>query len=220
MQLLWGLIWKYHKDKFPNLLTLARLALTSTVHTAGCERGFSVQNQILTKLRNRLNVETQSKLMRVKLCCLERNVIVEKALSVWRKSKTRRAYALKMPNLKVLLINTKVERSTRALVQGVRDKLQKYPDIINPALDSIDAISKESVQILSHIASNPQQSTLYEPLMEMILMNQLQLKVLGVSHPTLDTICQSCEELGLTAKLTGAGGGGCAYCLIPPGNIM
>ncbi|KAK3098990.1 hypothetical protein FSP39_024990, partial [Pinctada imbricata] len=95
MQLLWGLTWKYHKDKFPNLLTLARLALTSAVHTAGCERGFSVQNQILTKLRNRLNVETQSKLMRVKLCCLERNVIVEKALSVWRKSKTRRAYALK-----------------------------------------------------------------------------------------------------------------------------
>ncbi|XP_061170873.1 zinc finger protein 862-like [Saccostrea echinata] len=47
---LWNLIVTYHKEQFPNLIVLAQLALTSAVHTAGCERGFSMQNQILTKL--------------------------------------------------------------------------------------------------------------------------------------------------------------------------
>ena len=46
---------------------ILKLALTSAVHTAGCERGFSAQNAILTKGRNRLLVENQHKLMRVKM---------------------------------------------------------------------------------------------------------------------------------------------------------
>ena len=36
------------QERFPNLVTLAQLGLTSALHTAGCERGFSVQNRILT----------------------------------------------------------------------------------------------------------------------------------------------------------------------------
>ena len=52
MHQLWSLIVKYHPE-FPNLNILAKLALTSSVHTAGCERGFSVQNRILTTFRNR-----------------------------------------------------------------------------------------------------------------------------------------------------------------------
>ena len=63
---LWHLIAKFHPE-FPNLNVLARLALTSSVHTAGCERGFSVQNRILTTFRNRLTIENQQKLMRVKI---------------------------------------------------------------------------------------------------------------------------------------------------------
>ena len=64
---LWRLIATYHHDDFPNLITLARLGLTLAVHTAGCERGFSVQNIILTPSRNRLTAGLQQKLMRVKL---------------------------------------------------------------------------------------------------------------------------------------------------------
>ncbi|CAL8384633.1 unnamed protein product [Gadus morhua 'NCC'] len=43
--------WKqheYHLPDFPNLTILAQLATTLAVHTAGCERGFSAQNLILT----------------------------------------------------------------------------------------------------------------------------------------------------------------------------
>lgn len=54
-------------NRHAGLLTLAQLALTSAVHTASCERGFSVQNNILTPLRNHLTVDIQHKLIRVKI---------------------------------------------------------------------------------------------------------------------------------------------------------
>jgi hypothetical protein len=93
---LWNLIATHHKEQFPNLIVLAQLALTSAVHTAGCERGFSMQNQILTKLRNRLTVDTQGKLMSVKMCPLDRKTLVEKALGVWKsEKKNRKIYTLK-----------------------------------------------------------------------------------------------------------------------------
>ena len=62
---LWNLIVTYHAKDFPNLVTLAQLGLTLAVHTAGCERDFSVQNNILNPSRNRLTPVVQQKLIRV-----------------------------------------------------------------------------------------------------------------------------------------------------------
>jgi len=67
---------------------------TSAVHTAGCERCFSIQNKVLTKFRNRLTVGKEGKLMSVKLCNFALNEFVVKALSVWRKNQARRLYTL------------------------------------------------------------------------------------------------------------------------------
>ena len=88
---LWQLISKYHKADFPNLIKLAQLALTSAVHTAGCERGFSAQNAILMKGRNRLLVENQHKLMRVKMTA---DIDYEQVIQIWRQ-KNRRLYKAK-----------------------------------------------------------------------------------------------------------------------------
>ena len=66
-QHLWHLIVSHHEKRFPNLVKLAHLGLTCPIHTAGCERGFSAQNLILTPLRNRLTPKHQDMLMRVKL---------------------------------------------------------------------------------------------------------------------------------------------------------
>jgi mevalonate kinase len=52
-------------------------------------------------------------------------------------------------------------------------------------------------------------------LQELVDMNQALLNVLGVSHPSLDRICRTVSKCGLHAKLTGAGGGGYAFILLP-----
>lgn len=49
------------------------------------------------------------------------------------------------------------------------------------------------------------------------MMNQQLLNAIGVGHPSLDRVCAMAQQFGLSAKLTGAGGGGCAIALIPPG---
>ena len=82
----------YHKDSFPNMRVLAELALTSVVQTAGCERGFSTQNKILTKSRSRLTVENQNQLMMIKI--RKGTIDLDRALSHW-KLKARRLYELK-----------------------------------------------------------------------------------------------------------------------------
>ena len=95
MHQLWSLIVKYHPE-FPNLNILAKLALTSSVHTAGCERGFFVQNRILTTFRNRLNIDTQHCLMMLKLDSHSRLTFnFDLALLKWKKTKDRRLYELK-----------------------------------------------------------------------------------------------------------------------------
>ena len=58
-------------DQYPDFANLARLALIIPVSSAPCEppceRGFSVQNALKTKVRNRLNPERLNRLMFIKL---------------------------------------------------------------------------------------------------------------------------------------------------------
>lgn len=50
-------------------------------------------------------------------------------------------------------------------------------------------------------------------------MNHNLLCALGVSHPSIDAICAAAQKWGQAAKLTGAGGGGCAIVVLDPGNF-
>ena len=50
-------------------------------------------------------------------------------------------------------------------------------------------------------------------------LNQQLLVTLGVSHSSLDELCCVTSKHGLHSKLTGAGGGGCAFTLVTPGNL-
>ncbi|XP_061241092.1 mevalonate kinase isoform X3 [Bos javanicus] len=119
------------------------------------------------------------------------------------------------PVLKILLINTKVPRSTKVLVANVRSRLLKFPEIVAPLLTSIDAISLECERVLGEMAAAPTPEH-YLTLEELIDMNQHHLNALGVGHASLDQLCQVTTAHGLHSKLTGAGGGGCGITLLRP----
>lgn len=51
---------------------------------------------------------------------------------------------------------------------------------------------------------------------ELVRTNHHLLNALGVGHEALDTVCGEATRRGFAAKLTGAGGGGCAFVLLPP----
>ena len=70
------------------MVKLGHLSLSYPAHTAGCERGFSAQNHILTPLRNRLAAETQDMLLRVKLHTGQ--IDYQKVLAVSECGKNRR----------------------------------------------------------------------------------------------------------------------------------
>ncbi|NXW16303.1 KIME kinase, partial [Circaetus pectoralis] len=123
--------------------------------------------------------------------------------------------ASRVPMLRILLTNTKVPRSTKVLVAGVKEKILKFPAIMNPVLDSIDAISQECQSVLEAMPANP--SPEYYPVLEELFdINQHHLNVIGVGHPSLDRLCRVTASHGLHSKLTGAGGGGCGITLLRP----
>lgn len=49
---------------------------------------------------------------------------------------------------------------------------------------------------------------------ELININHGLLRVLGVSHTSLERMCEVAAKHGLSAKLTGAGGGGYGFVFI------
>ena len=90
---LWSIIHRYHRDNFPNLIKLAAIALTLPVHSADCERGFSVQNNIKTYDRNRLHAERLDTLTTIMVEGPEMsNFDFTRVLTHWKDQKSRRIF--------------------------------------------------------------------------------------------------------------------------------
>ena len=83
-------MYQNHKDSIPNLIILAELALILPIHTADCERGFSKQNLIKSKSRNRIGDAALNRLMPISIegKPLDEFHFVE-SLSVWNAQKDR-----------------------------------------------------------------------------------------------------------------------------------
>ena len=95
-------------------------------------------------------------------------------------------------------MNTNVERNTKSLVAGVRARFESRPRVIEPILDSMDAISQEFLGLLESGAGDK-----IREMEELIDYNQGLLATLGVSHPALDNViiirdqCYICLEFCL-----------------------
>ncbi|KAJ7454764.1 cystathionine beta-lyase [Mycena latifolia] len=118
-------------------------------------------------------------------------------------------------SLKFLLTNSKVPRDTKKLVAGVGALKASEPELVEGILKSIQGISDEARRALA----DPELSRaeLLSALEALINENHQHLVTLGVSHPALETIraTTAAAPYGLSTKLTGAGGGGCAVTLVP-----
>ncbi|KAJ8651693.1 mevalonate kinase [Lichtheimia ornata] len=118
-------------------------------------------------------------------------------------------------SLRLLLTNTKVPRSTSALVAGVGAKKTKYPAVVDPMLDAIDGISLRCVEVFKRLQTGEMDThKVTAELEELVDINHCLLHGLGVSHPSLETVRSVTEAHGVKTKLTGAGGGGCAVSII------
>ena len=96
LSILWGIINKYHKETFPNLLILAKLALSTPFQTADCERGFSCQNNLHTASRNKLKPSKLNSLMTVMIEGPEISRFdFGRAVAVWSKGCERRIFKKK-----------------------------------------------------------------------------------------------------------------------------
>jgi mevalonate kinase len=120
--------------------------------------------------------------------------------------------------LRLLVTNTKVKRDTKRLVAGVGDKFRRYPAIIGPVFQSVDAIALRMEALLKELAAATHNSETHLTLLrECALLledNQSFLQVLGVSHRSIEEIVAIGRRHGLATKLTGAGGGGCVISLV------
>jgi mevalonate kinase len=127
------------------------------------------------------------------------------------------------PPLHLLLVYTHVPRHTKQLVAAVRALYDAHPTIVTPILQAMGQIATTFGQLVvdsgaAASASLSKQSTWsLSTVLTLVRTNQSLLTALGVSHPSLDRICtvvqQVCPDQA-AAKLTGAGGGGCAMIVL------
>ena len=83
-----------HSHVVPELCKLTAICCSSPINTACCERGFSTQNRIKTKLRNRLSLPRLDVLMRISMESPPiESFNFEEALDKWRKLKSRRIFS-------------------------------------------------------------------------------------------------------------------------------
>lgn len=139
------------------------------------------------------------------------------------------------PELSLMLINTNVPRETRTLVANVGTLRSKHTTVVdsifmamqNVVDDFMDGVKtwtapstsgKESSSANDGASSDKKDQAICIKMASLIEINQGLLSSIGVSHPCLDEICNSSHKHGYSAKLTGAGGGGCAFALLGVGG--
>ncbi|MDO5846094.1 MAG: mevalonate kinase [Methanocorpusculum sp.] len=112
-------------------------------------------------------------------------------------------------NFSIVIGNSLVSHNTAEMVGRVAEFRDQSPQIANPILDAIGAITMEAM----HTMENPREMG--------VLMNKNHalLDALGVGHPALSHLVLAARGAGAYgAKLSGAGGGGCIWALCSKGT--
>jgi mevalonate kinase len=121
------------------------------------------------------------------------------------------------PELPLLLVDTKVAKSTAAEVAKVGQLRKDHPQITESILNAIDKVTEGAAELIGQEDFDSEELSSLEELGKLMTINHGLLVALGVSHPRLERIRELVDHEGIGwTKLTGAGGGGCAITLLKP----
>jgi len=112
-------------------------------------------------------------------------------------------------NLKILVTNTKVERSTKQIVSIVRLNKEKNEKEMSEKFKKIEECTSDCLKLF-----DCDEFEKFNDLEKIIEKNQILLNEIGAGHDSIDEICKISQKYGLKSKLTGAGGGGCVITLL------
>ena len=109
-------------------------------------------------------------------------------------------------SLQLVVGNTLVPHSTAKMVELVGTLQRKHPDIADPILDAIGAVTLAALHNINN----------QKVLGQCMDTNNALLEALGVGHPASSRLVLAARASGAYgAKITGAGGGGCIIALCP-----
>jgi mevalonate kinase len=130
----------------------------------------------------------------------------------FRKPSRIKAIKVKRPPM-ILVCDSGVHRSTKALVGSVVKQSQKQTDRFQTHLEEVTTLSNGVVKALKDEDD--------DGLGLLMNRNHELLRQIGVSTPSLDMLVAKARKAGaLGAKLTGAGGGGCIIALCADRRIQ
>jgi mevalonate kinase len=110
--------------------------------------------------------------------------------------------------LPLVIGHTFREGNTAELVNGVRERWEEYPSIMDPIFESIEQVTIEAKQALLKKDE--------KKLGELMNINHGLLDTLGVNTNALSCMVYQAREAGaFGSKITGAGGGGSIIALCP-----
>ena len=119
------------------------------------------------------------------------------------------------PELPLLLVDTKQPRSTGDEVAKVTKLKEEHPLVTDSILDAIEKVTESAQQLIRDPSFKGVTPEILQHLGTLIRINHGFLVSLGVSPPRLERIRELVDFANIGwAKLTGAGGGGCAITLV------
>jgi mevalonate kinase len=124
----------------------------------------------------------------------------------------------RLPDVQILIANTKVPKDTKALVDKVRRLKDASAATFERAMGGIEAISEAIIRDVAAVqAGTCSEEQFLAGLGAAFRANYRHLVDLGVGHAKIEQVVALADALGIPAKITGAGGGGCVIALLAPG---
>lgn len=107
---------------------------------------------------------------------------------------------------KLLLVNSRVPKVTKTMVENVRLNRERTPELYDKIFSAIQTVSETLIKSI--------QSSDSETMKECLRINHELLRAINVCGDTLGKIVESALRLNIKGKMTGGGGGGTCVFLV------